>query len=323
MKRYDLITFGETMIRLSTRDYERLEQAQVLDFKHGGTEANVAVGLARMGFKTAWLSRLADNALGRKIVNDLQRWGVDTSHVVWTDEGRIGVFFLEVGAPPRASTILYDRRNSTMSQMTVEDFPWALLNEAGWLHLTGITAALSDSCYRLVTTAMAHAHAAGLTVSFDVNYRVRLWSPERAREAIAPLCREADVLFVTQADAARVLNVESGDPNASLRALAAQFARRVIVLTLSSEGAMAIDKLSGNIFHAAAMPIGYTVDRVGAGDAFAAGFIAGYLEDGIAKGLLFGTAMAALKLTIPGDYALTSRAEVEALAAGGTGAISR
>ncbi len=323
MKRYDFLTFGENMIRLSTRNYERLEQAQTLDIKHGGTESNVAVGLARMGFKTAWVSRLANNALGHKIASELTTWGVETSHVVWADEGRIGVFFLEVGAPPRASSILYDRRHSTMSQMRVEDFPWSALTEARWLHLTGITAALSESCYELVETAMARAHDAGLTVSFDVNYRAKLWSPEQARQAITPLCREADMLFVTQADAARVLDVERADADDTLRELASHFARQVVVMTLSAEGAMAIHKESDEICRAPSVAVMHTVDRVGAGDAFAAGFITGYLEDSIANGLNFGTAMAALKLTIHGDQPLVTRAEVEALVAGGVGGISR
>jgi 2-dehydro-3-deoxygluconokinase len=323
MKAFDVVTCGENMIRLSTRNYERFTQAQTLDIRHGGTESNVAVGLARLGFKTAWVSRLADNVLGHKIADELSAWGVDTSRIVWTNDGRIGVFFLEVGTPPRASTILYDRRNSTMSQMSAADFPWDVLSDARWLHLTGITAALGDSCYQLVATAMARAHDAGLAVSFDVNYRARLWTPEQAKTAIEPLCRDADVLFVTLADAARVLGVANANREDGLRALAERLARKVIVLTLGAEGAAAIDKTSDKIYRIAAIPVAHTIDRVGAGDAFAAGFIAGYLEDGIEKGLRFGAAMASLKMTIHGDQALVTRAEVEALVAGAVGGISR
>ena len=119
MTQFDVVTFGENMIRLSTRDYERLEQARMLDFRHGGAESNTAVGLSRLGLKSTWISRLVDNALGHRIAGDLQAWGVDISHVIWTSSGRIGTFFLEVGTPPRASSVLYDRRDSSMSQMTV------------------------------------------------------------------------------------------------------------------------------------------------------------------------------------------------------------
>jgi len=275
---FDVLTFGENMIRLSTRDFERLEQAQVLDFTHGGTEANTAVALARMGLRAAWLSRLADNALGHKIANNLARQGVDTSHVVWTNEGRIGVFFLEVGSAPRASTVLYDRRDSSMSQMAVADFPWELLSQTRWLHMTGITAALSESCRELVSVAMQRAHEHGVTVSFDVNYRARLWLPTDARESLSPLCRESDVLLIKQADAATVFGCE-GAPADELHALAERFARRLVVLTLGANGAMALDKADGTLSHAPSYPVSFVVDRVGAGDAFAAGFIAGFLQD--------------------------------------------
>ena len=323
MKRYDLVTFGENMIRLSTQNYERLEQAQVLDFRHGGTEANVAVGLARLGYQTAWVSRLTANALGRKIERDLATWGVDTSRVVWTNEGRIGTFFLEVGSAPRASAVLYDRRDSSMSRMTVDDFPWEMLNEANWLHLTGITTAISGSCRALVEEAMRRAHDAGLTVSYDVNYRARLWTPQEAQAVIAPLCCDADMVFMKQADIERLFGIRGASPEDTLRQLANRFARKVVAMTLGAQGAIACDKQSGQIYHGEAHTIAHIVDRVGAGDAFAAGFIAGYLEAGIAKGVRMGNAMAALKLTIQGDYALVARPEVEELMAGNAGGISR
>lgn len=323
MTRYDLLAFGENMIRLSTRNYERLEQAQTLDFRHGGTEANVAVALARLGYQTCWVSRLANNPLGRKIAGELGQWGVDTSHVIWTDDGRVGLFFLEVGAPPRASAVLYDRRNSAMSQMTLEDFPWPLLAEARWLHLTGITAALSESCYGLVAESLRRAHELGLSVSFDVNYRARLWTPEQARAALEPLCREADVVIVTQSDAARVFGVQGDTPEEMLANLAGRFARRVVAMTLNAQGSVAYDKSSGRFFRAEPAPVVHTVDRIGTGDAFDAGFIAGCLEGNIARGLALGNALAALKMTIPGDYALVSRQEVEELLAGAAGGVNR
>jgi 2-dehydro-3-deoxygluconokinase len=323
MTRYDLITFGENMIRLSTRNYERLEQAQTLDIRHGGTESNTAMGLARLGHPSAWVSRLVNNPLGLKIAGELSQWGVDTSHIVWTNEGRIGTFFLEVGSPPRPSSVLYDRRDSSMSRITVADFPWALLAEARWLHATGITTGISPSCGELVAEAMRRARAAGLTVSYDVNFRARLWSPEQAQTVMTPLCRDADIMFVTQADAARVFGVRTPNAEDTIRALGANFARRAVVMTMGAHGSMALDKHSGAVHHAAAHTVPYTIDRVGAGDAFDAGFIAGFLEEGIAKGLALGNAIAALKMTIHGDFALVTRADVEALIAGGAGGINR
>jgi 2-dehydro-3-deoxygluconokinase len=327
MTRYDFLTFGETMIRLSTRHYERLEQAHQLDMRYGGAEANTAVGLAKLGYKPAWVSRLPRNPLGLKIANDLMLNGVDTSHIVWTDEGRVGLFFVEFSAAPRPSAIVYDRRNSTMSQMTSADFPWDLLRETRWLHLTGITAALSDGCRQLVVDAMRRAHELNLTVSFDVNYRARLWTPAQARATLEPLCQEADVFFVTQSDAAKVFDAASrGEtPEATIEHLAHHFARKVIVMTLSADGAIALERTSTGqqLYRAAPIPVPFAVDRIGAGDAFAAGFIAGYLEAGCDKGLQLGSAMASLKMTIPGDLALVTRNEVEELLAGHTGNITR
>ncbi|MBI5878855.1 MAG: sugar kinase [Chloroflexi bacterium] len=323
MKRYELITFGENMIRLSTRDYERLEQAQTLDVRHGGTEANVAVGLARLGHRTAWLSRLGDNALGHRIERDIASWGTDTSRVIWAPDERVGVFFLEVGAGARGSSVLYDRRDSSMSRMGVETFPWEWLAEAGWLHLTGITTAISSSCEELVRETQRRAHEAGLTVSYDVNYRAKLWTPERAREVVSPLCRDADIMFMKHSDVERVFGIREATAEDDLRALASRFARKVVVMTAGADGALAFDQQSGQIARAPAHPLTHVVDRVGAGDAFAAGFIAGYLETGIECGLRMGNAMAALKMTIQGDYALVSRAEVDGLLAGRSGGISR
>jgi 2-dehydro-3-deoxygluconokinase len=325
MPRYDFLTFGENMIRLSTRNYERLEQAQQLDMRHGGTESNVAVGLSKLGYQTAWVSRMPRNPLGLKIANDLASNGVDTSHVVWTNDGRVGLFFVEFSAAPRPSAIVYDRSNSAMSQMTSADFPWDLLRETRWLHLTGITAALSDSCRALVVEAMRRAHELKLTVSFDVNYRARLWTPEQARATLEPLCQEADVFFVTQSDAAKVFELKGETPEATIETLAQRFARKVIVMTLSSEGSIALERTTEGhcLYRASPIPVPYAVDRIGAGDAFAAGFIAGYLEAGCDKGLTLGSAMASLKMTIPGDLALITRTEVEELVAGHTSNITR
>ena len=322
MKRYDVITFGECLIRLSTEKHERLEQAHVLAIHHGGTEANTAAALARLGLRTAWVSRLTDNALGWRIANELQVHGVDTTHIVWTDTGRIGIFFLEVGSAPRASTVLYDRRDSSMSQMSMDDFPWHIMDECGWLHLTGITAAISESCRALVTTALERAHQRGVPVSFDVNYRARLWSPETARAALEPMCRDADVLIVKQGDAQTVFGC-AGTAEVVARALAERFARQIVVLTLGADGAVALDKRDGSLSRAPAHSVPQPVDRVGAGDAFAAGFIAGYLEGGTTRGLAMGNAVAAMKMSIPGDIALISRDEVESLIAEGAKTIRR
>src|SRR6476619_1318765 len=177
MMAHDVITFGEAMVRLSPPNFSRLEQARSLDVQVGGAELNTAVGLARLGRKTAWVSRLTDNPLGRRIANHGREAGVCTDHVVWTDDDRVGLYFLEFGAAPRASSVLYDRKNSAIAGVRPGMVPWAsVLAGAKWFHVTGITPALGTGAAEATREAMQAARAAGLKTSIDLNHRVKLWS---------------------------------------------------------------------------------------------------------------------------------------------------
>src|SRR5271168_1939717 len=143
---HEVITFGEAMIRLSPPNYRRLEQARSLDVQVGGAELNTAVGVARLGRSAAWVSRLTNNPLGRLIANRAREAGVSTEHVVWTDDDRVGVYFLEFGAAPRASSVLYDRKGAAIAEIKPDMVPWdRLFQGSRWFHVTGITPALSSS----------------------------------------------------------------------------------------------------------------------------------------------------------------------------------
>src|SRR5947207_6064523 len=143
---FDIITFGEAMIRLSPPNFMRFEQTPSLDLKVGGAELNTAVGLARLGHSTAWVSRLTNNPLGRLIANRAREAGVSSEHVVWTNDDRVGLYFLEFGAAPRASSVLYDRKNAAIANLKTGVVPWAkILAGAKWFHVTGITPGLSAS----------------------------------------------------------------------------------------------------------------------------------------------------------------------------------
>src|SRR5262245_9041279 len=145
----EIITFGEAMVRLSPPNFRRLEQAQTLDVQVGGAELNTAVALARLGRSSSWVSRLTDNPLGRLIANRAREAGVDTSHVLFTKDDRVGVYFLEFGAAPRASSVLYDRKNSAISHIQPAMVDWPkIVAGAKWFHVTGITPALSTSAAR-------------------------------------------------------------------------------------------------------------------------------------------------------------------------------
>jgi len=303
-KRYDVLTLGETMIRLAPPRWQRLEQAESLEVAVGGAESNVAVALSRLGLKTAWVSRLTDNPLGHRIAQTLRAHGVDVSHVIWTPTGRVGTYLVEFGQPPRATTVIYDRRGSAMSEMTPGDFNLTLLDEARLLHVSGITPALSPACCALAEGVLRMAAERGVLRSFDVNYRAKLWSAAEARAALEPMCVGVDVLFVTRQDAQRLFERQSDAPE-TLRWLQARFNVGVAVMTMGKEGAMALDR-DGCFYQGQAEPTP-EVDPLGSGDAFAAGFLFGYLTDGnLASALQLGASAAALKRTIPGDLALIS-----------------
>src|SRR5437870_2734164 len=174
---HDVITFGEAMVRLAPPNFRRLEQTTTLDVQVGGAELNTAVGLARLGRSAAWVSRLTDNPLGRLVAGRARQAGVDAPHVRWTDAGRGGLFFLQAGAAPRASSVVYDRADSAMADLQPGTIDWpGILAGAKWFHVSGITPALGPGPAAATLEALRAARAAGLRTSFDPNYRAKLWT---------------------------------------------------------------------------------------------------------------------------------------------------
>jgi 2-dehydro-3-deoxygluconokinase len=318
----DVVTFGETMLRLSAPGYGRLEEAVALDVRIGGSESNTAVALARLGLRVAWWSKLPANPLGRRIENEIRRWGVDTSGVLWDTAAtaRAGLYFLDFGVAPRGIDVYYDRAASAASTLTPEEVDATRISSARLLHLSGITPALSPSCMQAVTHAISLAKDSGTRVSFDVNYRAKLWTPEAAQRGLEPLLTQVDVVFCPLSDAATLFGM-TGDGPTVARALRARLGVEVAVVTCGGEGAVACDDRGD--WAAASYQLTEVVDRVGAGDAFNAGVLMGYLQDDLTLGLEYGTAMAALKHTVPGDLLLSTRAEIEAARAGSASGIRR
>src|SRR5436305_7694567 len=209
---HDVITFGEAMVRLSPPNFRRLQQTRSLDVQVGGAELNTAVGLARLGHSTAWVSRLTRNPLGRLIANHAREAGVGTEHVVWTDDGRVGVYFLEFGAAPRASSVLYDRKGAAIANIRPGMVPWAeLFAGTKWFHVTGITPALSPSAAEVTREALQAARAAKVRTSIDLNYRVKLWSQAEAGRWMTEFMNSCDVLITTEEDVERVFQMKGKD----------------------------------------------------------------------------------------------------------------
>lgn len=316
----DVITLGETMLRLTPPGFDRLEQASALEVHVGGSESNTAVGLARLGCRTAWLSRLPDTSLGHLVASTIGRYGVDVSHVVWSDTDRLGTYYLERGKPPRGSQVLYDRRDSAISKMTPSQLPTQLFtsSKAKLFHTSGITLGISESASATAQMAAEIAKAEGMLVSFDVNYRAKLWRPEVAHASCVDFIKLADIVFLPLRDAHTVFGLEEPTDEAILQNLSRHAPHCTFVMTLGSRGAIAIDR-HGEIYRQAAFPT-TEVERLGSGDAFSAGYLANFLEQGsIASGLRWGCATASLKYTISGDLPLIHRKEVETLVASTSG----
>jgi 2-dehydro-3-deoxygluconokinase len=339
-----VVAFGELLLRLKSPGHERLMQSPSFEATFGGAEANVAAALAADGVDAAFVTALPANAMGDAAVGELRRHGVDTRHVV-RGGPRIGVYYLEAGAGARPSRVVYDREGSSIATTPPDAFDWdAALAGASWLHVSGITPALSASAAALTLAAVRAADARGVTVSCDYNYRANLWKwGKQPAEVMREIVRHVHVGVAGREDCQRVLGVvprsapPAGDPDdAWYRELAERTLEAFPTLRLQvitrREGASASRYGWSASLHDRARfvtsrkyEITDVVDRVGAGDAFTAGLIHALVTHGDpVRALEFATAASCLKHTIPGDVNRVPAAEVEALLAGeGGGRVQR
>ena len=290
-----------------------------MDVYPGGAEGNTAFALAQLGRRAGWVSALPRNPLGRLVARHLRAAGVNLDGVVWSDAGRVGTYYVEFTAPPRAIQVVYDRADSCAAQLSPNALDWDYLLSARIVHVSGITAALSPSCLAVVRELLARARAAGVAISFDINYRARLWGEAEARAALPPLAEGVELLFCNHGDARRIFDA-TGEPEAIVTQLAATTGARHVVTTFGAEGVVAWH--AGTFASAAALPV-QMVDRLGAGDALAAGVLHGWLDGDFERGLRYGVALAALALSQLGDMVATTTQEVEALLVSAGGGIHR
>jgi len=342
----EVVTFGEAMIRLAPPHFQRLEQTATLDVQVGGGELNVAVGVARLGLTSAWVSRLPRNSLGRLAENRARQAGVDTSQIVWSSEAesRMGLYFLEFGAAPRASSVLYDRRNSAISAIRPGEVDWQRVMEgAQWFHVSGITPALSDSAAAVTQEALQAAKQAGLTVSYDLNYRGKLWTPDKAQAVQEPLMKYVDVLITTEEDTSVVFKIHADGKNEPgafekvssepykevARRLQEKFHFQAVAITLRENPLVwrntwtGIAYADGQFYEDVKYDL-EIVDRLGGGDSFSAGFIYGRLKKGSFQAAVrYGNAFSALKHSMPSDFNWATLAEVESLLKGSSLRVAR
>lgn len=332
-----VVGFGEVMLRLKPPAHERLLQSPQLEARFGGSEFNVLASLSQFGVPTSLVGAVPDNELGSACLTDVRARAVATEHMLISGE-RLGLYFLEAGAGHRPSNVVYDRDGSAFSKLRAEDIEWDLVFEnCSWFHLSGITPALSASLAKLSLAAIAKAKTANIPVSFDFNYRQKLWAQNHlsAKSIFSEIVKSVDVLLASEHDCASCLDIVNEDttldpassyftmtermfdafPNLSV--MASTFRQRI---SADHNNLTAGLRNRDGYFMSQTYEMTDIIDRIGGGDAFAAGLIYGLLKQGKGQKVIdFAAAAACLKHTVPGDVNRVNVFEVEELMRGRSG----
>lgn len=325
---FDLIGFGEALVRLSPPGPGVVEQTMALEMYLAGSELNVSVAARRLGLKVSYISKLADNPLGRWLTNKCREHGVDVSYVEYADD-RQGLYFFENGVAPRPGVAYYDRAHSAFANVALDDFDWPnIVAKTRVFVASGINPALSSSAHQVTLAAVKAARAAGKVVAFDLNYRSKLWDIRTARKVLSEYLPYVDILFTSGGDAADVLGFTGPLGEDLVLRISEQLDIPTVCLVYGPGAGCdalwrAICASEGKTYIAEQQGALDTVDRVGAGDAFAGGFLTGFLEEGPALGVKLGNAVMTLKNTYKGDISWVTREAVDAYLAGEGGMIRR
>lgn len=339
MKKNNVVTFGEIMLRLSTERHLRFSQSESFIANYGGGEFNVAVSLANYGVEAEFVTRLPENELGQTAIQEMRKLNVKNENVIFGGD-RLGIYFLEIGASIRSSNVIYDRANSSIATIQKGSINWDdVFKEATWFHWSGITAAISESAAEECLEAVKVAHKLGVTISTDLNYRSKLWKyGKEPKEVMPELLKYSNVILGDIDTAYFMLGLEKINPNYSLKdKLPFQYDAifkkcpnlKVAATTLRNSVNASHQKIGGalyngkDLFLADEQDVNHVVDRNGTGDAFMGGLIYGLIEENgnQKRALNFAVAACCLKHTIAGDYNLLKKEEVEKLISGDFSAI--
>ncbi len=323
-----LVTFGEAMVRLSPPGPMVIEQASHLDMFPASSELNAAVTAQRLGLSTRFVSRFAADPLGRFLVNKTREHGIDTAFVQWSEEHRQGLYFYENGVPPRPGMAYYDRGHSAFSYVQPGEFAWnAAFKGAAVFHTSGINPALNDTVHRATLEAVQTAKDLGLKVSFDFNYRSKLWEKPKAAEVLQQYMPYVDILFTSAGDAETILGLRHLDGEELAQRIAKDYAVPTVCLVHRSpnpESLWRVTSLShGTLYHADQRGTMRAVERLGAGDALAGGFLTGFLEEGPQLAVQIANASMTLKNTYQGDFSYITREAVDSHLAGDFSMVKR
>ena len=339
-----VVTLGEIMLRLSPPGYQRFTQADSFEINYGGAEANVAASLSQFGHHSLFLSKIPENAIGDAAISTLRSLNVDCDHIARGGK-RLGIYFLENGASVRPSSVVYDRADSSVTTASVEEFDFdEIFKDAKLFHVSGITPVLSEDAKKLTFAALKKAKEHHVMVSFDLNYRAKLWTSgvKEKQQMLSEMMEYADICFGNARDAAKCLGYAedgvdfiNGDysictDEEHMRNVLNHYHFTYLVTTLRNSLSASDNGWSGAVctsddYYKGRDYMLHIVDRVGGGDSFASGFLHGILSNmGSRKSLEFGLAAAAIKHTIPGDLNYVTESEVLSIVeSNGAGRVQR
>lgn len=324
-KRFDAISLGEVMLRLTPIGKERLSRAGVLESRPGGSELNVMAGIAALGLKTAFATKLPVNAIRDCITNQMRAIGVDDCYVIddTADGARVGTYYMEAGATPRKPSVVYDRKNSSVTRFKAEELPEMIFTDTRLFHTSGITLALSDEVCANATAVMKKFKENGALISFDVNYRANLWGEKKAKASIEAVLPYIDILFISEESCRRMFG-RTGELEDILKEFAKTYSLKVVATTKRKINSPSNHDFSSLLYDAAADAF-YAeepyrnievVDRIGSGDAYVSGVLYSILSGlSMQQAVEYGNAMAAIKETVAGDLPCTSLKEIDSIIA--------
>ena len=329
------VFFGELMMRLSTKNHERLIQAREFDVSYSGAEANLGVSLTNYGVRSFMVSSVPDNAIGDACLAYIRQFGLNLDYVK-RNGFRLGIYYVETGASQRPSTFLYNRKGSSITELKVGDYDWdAIFEGKHWFHFTGITPALGASVAEITQEACRAAKRKGVIISADLNFRKKLWPVEKARQVMGDLMQYVDVLFTNEEEAEVLFGIRARDTNIHTGALNEQgyrdvalqlferFGLKYVSITLRESVSATVNDWSGllydgkSFFSSRKYHINPIIDRIGGGDAYSAGIIYGLITGAeLQETVEFAAAASCLKHSIHGDFNLVSFDEVSELMRG-------
>lgn len=322
----NILTFGEILVRLSSNQGKRLREANTLHVNYGGAEANVAVSLAQYGYRTSIFSRIPDHEISKGILHYLKGYDVNTN-LIQLKGTRIGTYYLEVGAGNRSSKVIYDRAHTSITELTPEDLDYeTIFKDQELLHVTGITPALSDNLVQVTECLFKEAKARGILISFDFNYRAKLWSKETAGQVFKRLLPYVDICSCAELDFIHLLGYEQESERLSYperlttyyKKLSEEYNNITVLFSTKRENLSASTNqltgyfyTKGQLYKSPLFSIDHIIDRVGGGDAFVSGVLHGYLSKWNEQKIIdFATAASVLKHTILGDANIVTEEEV-------------